>query len=47
MFGMIKANGEHGEGLNTLGIMNRVPMSSENHGKPGKSHKKVPCMEKS
>ena len=26
---------------------NRVPTSSENPGKPGKSHKKVPCMEKS
>ena len=26
---------------------NRVPTSSENHGKPGKSLKKVPCMEKS
>ena len=26
---------------------NRVPTSSGNHGKPGKSRKKVPCMEKS
>ena len=25
----------------------RVPTSSGNHGKPGKSPKKVPCMEKS
>ena len=25
----------------------RVPTSSGNHGKPGKSLKKVPCMEKS
>ena len=25
----------------------RVPTSSGNHGKPGKSRKKVPCMEKS
>ena len=25
----------------------RVPTSSGNHGKPGKSHKKAPCMEKS
>ena len=27
--------------------MYRVPTSSGNHGKPGKSLKKVPCMEKS
>ena len=27
--------------------INRVPASSGNHGKPGKSRKKVPCMEKS
>ena len=26
--------------------VNRVPTSSGNHGKPGKSPKKVPCMEK-
>ena len=26
---------------------NRVPTSTGNHGKPGKSQKKVPCMEKS
>ena len=25
----------------------RVPTSSGNHGKPGKSQEKVPCMEKS
>ena len=25
----------------------RVPTSSENHGKPGKSQIKIPCMEKS
>ena len=25
----------------------RVPTSSGNHGKPGKSQKKVPCLEKS
>ena len=29
------------------GTFNRVPTSSGNHGKPGKSLKKVPCMEKS
>ena len=28
-------------------LLNRVPTSSGNHGKPGKSLKKVPCMEKS
>ena len=28
-------------------VMCRVPTSSGNHGKPGKSPKKVPCMEKS
>ena len=28
-------------------ILNRVPTSSGNHGKPGKSRKKVACMEKS
>ena len=27
--------------------INRVPTSFGNHGKPGKSPKKVPCMEKS
>ena len=27
--------------------LHRVPTSSGNHGKPGKSLKKVPCMEKS
>ena len=29
------------------GLSYRVPTSSGNHGKPGKSLKKVPCMEKS
>ena len=29
------------------GIEYRVPTSSGDHGKPGKSLKKVPCMEKS
>ena len=35
--------GVHRNGL----CYNRVPTSSGNHGKPGKSLKKVPCMEKS
>ena len=28
-------------------LLNRVPTSFGNHGKPGKSLEKVPCMEKS
>ena len=28
-------------------VLNRVPTSSGNHGKPGKSQIKIPCMEKS
>ena len=36
------------ERINGLSIANlRVPTNSGNHGKPGKSPKKVPCMEKS
>ena len=34
------------DALNSLYYV-RVPTNSGNHGKPGKSLKKVPCMEKS
>ena len=33
--------------IGTKDTIYRVPTSSGNHGKPGKSRKKVPCMEKS
>ena len=35
------------DSVNLNSTVIRVPTSSGNHGKPGKSPKKVPCMEKS
>ena len=48
LYVMVKTEGPEQTALTRLHYaLVRVPTSSGNHGKPGKSSKKVPCVEKS